>query len=42
MFIALVLYLVWDKLNERMEPSSGKRQSETAGLFGGAKKAHTF
>ena len=37
LFIALVLYLVWDKLGERMEPSSQKR--ETAG---GWKKTHTF
>jgi len=36
LFIALVLYLVWDKLGERMEPA----RRETAGGWG--KKTHTF
>ena len=48
LFIALILYLIWDKLNEKMDPVSTKKgvSSSTltgvdAGYFGNS-KSHKF
>ena len=35
-FIALVLYLIWDKLNERLDPTSSSKKQHSSSFGGGS------
>jgi hypothetical protein len=41
-FIALVLYLIWDKLNQRIEPSKRHSSSSSPSLFSSSGPGYLF